>query len=101
MLIGLADSPLILTAQSLGVDAPNCSGGSAYIDPSTNDWACPQVVQQQSGGMGMFIVAALIAFVAWKYFSYTASRTVSHVSQGEFDDFVPGYMSSDFLEKVK
>lgn len=85
---------LTLNAQSVGAAAPNCAYGSAYIDPNTNDWACPTPPPQpqQSGGLGLFIVAALIAFVAWQYFAPKAAGAADRVSRGKFDDLLPSWM---------
>jgi hypothetical protein len=86
---------LTLNAQSFGNPAPNCSYGQAYIDQTTNDWACPTPppqTQQSSGGLGMFIVAALIAFVVWQFVAPKAAKTADKVSKGQFDDFIPGWL---------
>jgi len=79
-------------AQTLGNPAPNCSYGSAYIDPSTNDWACPAPpAPQQSSGLGMFLVAAIIAFVAWQMLVPKVAKSSERVSKGDFSDFLPSW----------
>jgi hypothetical protein len=89
MLMGLAQ-PLILTAESLGVPPPNCGGGSAYIDSSTNDWACtaPPVTQQQ-GGVGMLIFAVITAAVVFWYLGRPTAKTIEHVSKGQVGELLP------------
>jgi len=88
---GTEGCQLTLTAQSLGVNAPNCSYGQAYIDPTTADWACPVPPAPQSqSSTGLFIVAAIIAVFAWQYFVPKTAKSVSHLSKGSFQDFLPG-----------
>jgi hypothetical protein len=77
-----------LTAQSFGNPAPNCGGGTAYIDPSTSDWACTTPPQQQSSA-GLTIFAVILAAAAFWYFGTTYGKKVSKLSTGDFSDFVP------------
>lgn len=60
------------TAQGVGIPAPDCQGGTAYIDDNTGMWDCtappPQTSSHQSGGLTVFILAAAVAgYLYWKF----------------------------------
>lgn len=70
-------------AQSIGVAAPDCGGGSPYLDDN-GDWQCTAPpAPQQSGGTGAFLVAAAIAVAAYVYFTQKATRTYQAVRSGD------------------
>lgn len=77
------------TAQTLGVEAPDCGGGTAYLDP-LGSWACTAPpVQQKSGGTAMVIFAVIVAAVAFWYFGKGSAEAIHRVSKGKLDDFSP------------
>ena len=84
---------LTLNAQNIGVPQPNCSYGTAYLDPTSGDWVCPTPPPptQQQGGIGMFLVAALIAFVAWQMFAPKLAKTADSASKGKWGDLLPDW----------
>ena len=59
------------TAQGVGVAAPDCGGGTPYIDPNTGMWDCtapPPAPPAQSGSLSLFLLAAAVAGVLyWKF----------------------------------
>ena len=64
-------SPNQFTAADVGEPAPNCGGGSPYIDPNTSEWACtpaPPAPPSNPGSITMFLLAAAVAgYLYWTY----------------------------------
>jgi hypothetical protein len=72
-----------ITEESIGVDAPDCGGGSPYLDDD-GDWQCTAPpVEQQGGGLGMFFVAAGLAVAAYYYFANKTVATYKKISSGD------------------
>ena len=72
-----------VNAQSVGVAAPNCNGGSPYLDDN-GDWQCSAPpTNQTSGGAGLFLVAAAIAVAAYIYFGSKAAKTYDAFASGD------------------
>lgn len=84
-----------LDAQKIGVQPPGCAYGVPFIDPSTEDWACPTPPAPQKsngGGIALFVIAAAIAVVAWQYFVPTTARASDRVLKGHFEDLMPRWL---------
>jgi len=64
-------SPNQFTAQDVGIPAPDCGGGTPYIDDNTGMWDCtapPPQPADQSGSVSIFLLAAAVAgYLYWKY----------------------------------
>jgi hypothetical protein len=77
-----------ITAQSIGVSAPNCHGGSPYLD-GNGDWQCsappppPVAASSSSGGTGAFLAAAALAIAAYVYFGTKAAKTYGAFASGD------------------
>jgi hypothetical protein len=80
----LGDTTAGVTAQSLGIPAPDCAGGSAFVDDN-GEWQCtaPPPVASSSGGAGVFLVAAALAIAAYWYFGNKAAKTYRSFSSGD------------------
>ncbi len=66
------NSANLFTADNLGVPAPDCGGGTAYIDANTGEWDCtappPPAPQSSTGGLSLFLIAAAVAgYLYWHY----------------------------------
>lgn len=72
-----------VTAQSVGVAAPDCGGGSPYLD-GNGDWQCSAPpAPSSSGGLGSFLVSAGLAVAAYFYFANKATSTYKSLSSGD------------------
>lgn len=63
--------PNQFTADAVGIPAPDCGGGSPYIDQNTGMWDCtapPAASTSQSGSASVLIFAGVVAgLLFWKY----------------------------------
>jgi hypothetical protein len=75
-----------ITAQSVGAAAPDCGGGSPYLD-NNGDWQCtappPPASTDSTGAAGAFLVAAVIAVAAYVYFGTKAAKTYDTFASGD------------------
>ena len=78
------------TAQTLGIEAPQCTTGAPFLGTDGN-WYCPPAppAQQSGGGASMFILAAVIAAIAIWVISRSASSAVDSARRGKIENFVP------------